>query len=91
MPADEAGVFAAAASMNFERAEPWLTRLRPVAAEQAEASAIVGERQTIAAFFADIKGATEMMEEVAKRQRLLLFLPGLELRGPGRAVATAAP
>ena len=29
MPADEAGVFAAAASMAAERGEPWLTRLRP--------------------------------------------------------------
>jgi hypothetical protein len=73
-PADEAGVFAAAASICAERGEPWLTRLRPVVAEQAEASAIVGERQTIAALFADIKGATEMMEDLAKRQRLLLVL-----------------
>jgi methyltransferase (TIGR00027 family) len=29
MPADEAGVFAGAASMSAERGEPWLTRLRP--------------------------------------------------------------
>jgi O-methyltransferase involved in polyketide biosynthesis len=30
MPAEEAGVFAAAASMSAERGEPWLTRLRPI-------------------------------------------------------------
>ncbi len=29
MPADEAGVFAAAASIAAERGEPWLTRFRP--------------------------------------------------------------
>jgi methyltransferase (TIGR00027 family) len=30
MPAEEASVFAAAASMSAERGEPWLTRLRPI-------------------------------------------------------------
>jgi O-methyltransferase involved in polyketide biosynthesis len=30
MPANEAGVFAAAASASAERGEPWLTRLRPM-------------------------------------------------------------
>ena len=30
MPAEEASVFRAAASMSAERGEPWLTRLRPI-------------------------------------------------------------
>src|ERR1700730_9059834 len=35
-----------------------------VVAEEAEASALEGERKTVTALFADIKGSTELMEDL---------------------------
>src|SRR5712692_8609234 len=50
-----------------------------VAAEQAEASSIEGERKIITALFADIKGATELMEELDPEKARALIDPALKL------------
>src|SRR5260221_11358623 len=50
-----------------------------VVAEQAEASALDGERKTVTALFADIKGSTELMEELDPEEARAIIDPALKL------------
>src|SRR4029077_14418727 len=50
-----------------------------VIAEQAEASALEGERKTVTALFADIKGSTELMEELDPEDARAIIDPALRL------------
>jgi len=50
-----------------------------VVAEQAEASALEGERKTVTALFADIKGSTELMEELDPEEARAIIDPALKL------------
>jgi Adenylate and Guanylate cyclase catalytic domain/Double zinc ribbon len=50
-----------------------------VAAEQADASAIEGERKTVTALFADIKGSTELMEDLDPEEARAIVDPALKL------------
>src|SRR5712691_5771624 len=52
-----------------------------VAAEEADASPPVdGERKIVTALFADIKGSTELMEELDPEEARAIIDPGLQLR-----------
>ena len=53
-----------AASLTPASTIPETVQLVRVVAEQAEASALDGERKTVTALFADIKGSTELMEDL---------------------------
>jgi len=46
-----------------------------VAPEQADAGALEGERKTVTALFADIKGSTEMMEDLDPEQARAVIDP----------------
>src|ERR1700732_3751815 len=50
-----------------------------VVAEQAEASALDGERKTVTALFADIKGSTELMEDLDPEEARAIIDPALKL------------
>src|SRR6267154_3434077 len=50
-----------------------------VVAEQAEASALDGERKTVTALFADIKGSTELMEDLDPEDARAIIDPALTL------------
>ena len=50
-----------------------------VAAEQAEASAIEGERKTVTALFADIKGSTELEQDLDPEEARAIVDPALKL------------
>src|SRR6267154_3170393 len=50
-----------------------------VVAEQAEASALDGERKTVTALFADIKGSTELMEDLDPEDARSIIDPALKL------------
>ena len=50
-----------------------------VTPEQAEASSLEGERKTVTALFADIKGSTEMMEDLDPEQARSVIDPALKL------------
>jgi len=50
-----------------------------VAPEQADAGALEGERKTVTALFADIKGSTEMMEDLDPEQARAVIDPALKL------------
>jgi class 3 adenylate cyclase/tetratricopeptide (TPR) repeat protein len=50
-----------------------------VVAEQAEASSLEGERKTVTALFADIKGSTELMEELDPEEARAIIDPALRL------------
>src|ERR1700736_4944519 len=50
-----------------------------VAAQQAEGSTIEGERKTVTALFADIKGSTELMEELDPEEARAIIDPALKL------------
>jgi len=48
-------------------------------AEQAEASVLDGERKTVTALFADIKGSTELMEDLDPEEARTIIDPALKL------------
>src|ERR1700674_4672608 len=50
-----------------------------VVAEQAEASALDGERKTVTALFADLKGSTELMEDLDPEEARAIIDPALKL------------
>src|SRR5579862_5540568 len=50
-----------------------------VAAEQAEASSIDGERKTVTALFADIKGSTELEQDLDPEEARAIIDPALKL------------
>src|ERR1700693_3886016 len=50
-----------------------------IVAEQAEASALDGERKTVTALFADIKGSTELMQELDPEEARAIIDPALKL------------
>jgi len=50
-----------------------------VAAEQAEASAIEGERKTVTALFSDIKGSTELEQDLDPEEARAIVDPALKL------------
>jgi len=50
-----------------------------VAAEQAEASALEGERKTVTALFADIKGSTELEQDLDPEEARAIVDPALKL------------
>ncbi|HEY6417777.1 MAG TPA: adenylate/guanylate cyclase domain-containing protein [Candidatus Binataceae bacterium] len=50
-----------------------------VAAEQAEASAVDGERKTVTALFADIKGSTELEQDLDPEEARAIVDPALKL------------
>ena len=50
-----------------------------VTPEQPEASTIEGERKTVTALFADIKGSTELMEELDPEEARAIIDPALKL------------
>src|SRR5260221_6885368 len=50
-----------------------------VVAEQAEASALDGERKTVTALFADIKGSTELMEDLDPEEARAIIDPALKV------------
>lgn len=50
-----------------------------VAVESSEPQAIEGERKTMAALFAEIKGSTEMMEDLDPEQACAVIDPPLKL------------
>jgi class 3 adenylate cyclase len=50
-----------------------------VVAEEAEASALEGERKTVTALFADIKGSTELMEDLDPEEARTIIDPALKL------------
>src|SRR5258707_11929883 len=50
-----------------------------VVAEQAEASSIDGERKTVTALFADIKGSTELMEDLDPEEARAIVDPALRI------------
>jgi hypothetical protein len=50
-----------------------------VVAEQAEASALDGERKTVTALFADIKGSTELMADLDPEEARAIIDPALKL------------
>src|ERR1700722_11278088 len=50
-----------------------------VVAEQAEASALDGERKTVTALFADIKGSTELMEDLDPEEARAIIDPALRI------------
>jgi len=50
-----------------------------VAAEQAEASSIDGERKTVTALFADIKGSTELEQDLDPEEARAIIDPSLKL------------
>src|SRR5712671_6371492 len=50
-----------------------------VVAEQAEASALDGERKTVTALFADIKGSTELMRDLDPEEARAIVDPALKL------------
>src|ERR1700719_2397888 len=50
-----------------------------VVAEQAEASALDGERKTVTALFADLKGSTELMENLDPEEARGIVDPALKL------------
>ncbi len=50
-----------------------------VAAEQTDTSALEGERKTVTALFADIKGSTEMMEDLDPERARAVIDPALTL------------
>src|SRR6202521_4847040 len=50
-----------------------------VVAEQAEASALDGERKTVTALFADLKGSTELMEELDPEEAPAIVDPALRI------------
>jgi class 3 adenylate cyclase len=50
-----------------------------VAAEAAEASSIEGERKTVTSLFADIKGSTELEEDLDPEEARAIIDPALKL------------
>src|SRR5271157_2308572 len=50
-----------------------------VAAEQGEAASLEGERKTVTALFADIKGSTELMEDLDPEEARAIIDPALKL------------
>jgi class 3 adenylate cyclase len=50
-----------------------------VVAERTEASAREGERKTVTALFADIKGSTELMEDLDPEEARAIIDPALRL------------
>ena len=50
-----------------------------VTAEQADTSALEGERKTVTALFADIKGSTELMEDLDPEEARAIIDPALKL------------
>src|SRR6202158_4827459 len=50
-----------------------------VVAEEAEAAALDGERETVTALFADIKGSTELMEDLDPEEARVIIDPALKL------------
>ena len=50
-----------------------------VTAEQADAAALEGERKTVTALFADIKGSTELMEDLDPEEARAIIDPALKL------------
>jgi class 3 adenylate cyclase/tetratricopeptide (TPR) repeat protein len=71
---DECAASLAPASTIHETVQP----VR-IVAEQAEASALDGERKTVTALFADIKGSTELMEELDPEEARAIIDPALKL------------
>ena len=71
------------------RATPKLTKAKSapakaaaavlVAAEQADASALEGERKTVTALFADIKGSTELEQDLDPEEARAIVDPALKL------------
>src|ERR1700683_4467018 len=63
-------------SVKSARAPEDRIRVTP---EQAEAGALDGERKTVTALFADIKGSTEMVEDLDHEQARAVIDPALKL------------
>ena len=78
----ECGAAVAAIAVAVPASSPQAASTAPrirVTPEQAEASSIDGERKTVTALFADIKGSTELMEELDPEEARAIVDPALKL------------
>src|SRR5713226_987179 len=71
--ADRYGVRACKARGRIDRSK---VRVTP---EQAEASSLEGERKTVTALFADIKGSMDLMEDIDPEEARAIVDPALKL------------
>ena len=68
-----------AASLASPSSVPQSAESVRVAAEQADASALEGERKTVTALFADIKGSTELEQDLDPEEARAIIDPALKL------------
>ena len=68
-----------AASLASPSSVPQSAEPVRVAAEQADASALEGERKTVTALFADIKGSTELEQDLDPEEARAIIDPALKL------------
>jgi hypothetical protein len=52
---------------------------KPISIPQADSRALDGERKTVTALFADIKGSTELMEDIDPEQARAIIDPALKM------------
>jgi class 3 adenylate cyclase len=65
--------------VNFPQKSAIRHRQVRIAAEQADASALDGERKTVTALFADIKGSTELEQDLDPEEARSIVDPALKL------------